>query len=169
MPRRCNFAPRITALANHHQSLTILQRTFMRLRAAAHILTAVLENPTRRTAMNISTFDSNHRFRSFAVVAALGVLGAGTAWAGASDSITVGISDLDLRTPAGVATLYERVQTAAKTVCGYKGGDVIETSFWNNCVRRTVDAAVTRVNNPQLTALHTGRSPTVAATAMLNK
>jgi UrcA family protein len=82
---------------------------------------------------------------------------------------TVKFSDLKVDTPAGVEVLYRRIQSAARRVCGYEGASsVYAYSNWQNCVRPTVDAAVTKVNNPMLTALHTGREPS-PATAMIKK
>ena len=91
------------------------------------------------------------------------------AWSGIPDarSITVSFRDLNLSEPAGAKTLYGRIQTAAREVCGRTGADFIEVSAWRSCYRRAVDDAVRKVNNPLLTAVHTGRTP--AMTAMLSK
>ena len=49
------------------------------------------------------------------------VLAAGQALAGSTDdppTVTVSFADLDLSKPAGAETLYQRIQAAARTVCG---------------------------------------------------
>jgi UrcA family protein len=83
-------------------------------------------------------------------------------------SETVKFADLKVDTPAGVEALYRRINSAAQRVCSYEATSVQGPSIWRNCVRPSVDAAVTKVNNPLLTALHTGRKP-APATAMINK
>jgi UrcA family protein len=106
-------------------------------------------------------------------VTVLGVIvilaGITPAWSATPEarSITVSFRDLNLSEPAGAKTLYGRIQTAAKQVCGRTGADFIEMSTWRSCYRHAVDEAVRKVNNPLLTAVHTGRTPTM--TAMLSK
>jgi len=115
--------------------------------------------------MNVSTRQSNHRFRALALFA-VGLLGTTTAWAGppATRSIEVSFRDLDLGTPSGAARLYRRIQAAARSVCQYEPTSPREHSIWQYCVRPTVDAAVAKVNNPLLTKLHSGHSsPVVTA------
>jgi UrcA family protein len=91
------------------------------------------------------------------------------AWSATPDarSTTVSFRDLNLSDPAGAKTLYSRIQTAAKKVCGSTSADFIERTTWRSCYRHAVDDAVRKVNNPLLTAVHTGRTPTM--TAMLPK
>jgi UrcA family protein len=74
---------------------------------------------------------------------------------------TVRYSDLDLSTPAGVRTLYGRIQDAAWQVChelvpAENGPSGIENA---KCRHTLVDDAVDEMNKAALTALHTGRSP----------
>jgi UrcA family protein len=83
-------------------------------------------------------------------------------------SETVKFADLKVDTSAGVAELYRRINSAARRVCLYEATDVQSARIWQNCVRPTVDAAVAKVNNPLLTALHTGRNPS-PATAMIKR
>jgi UrcA family protein len=82
-------------------------------------------------------------------------------------SITVSFRDLDLSSIAGATTLYRRIQAAAKQVCGYAGADLIEQSSWRACYRSATDDAARKVNNPMLTAVHTGHAAEM--TAMLSK
>ncbi len=77
--------------------------------------------------------------------------------ASASPSKVVSYSDLDLSSPAGIRTLYGRIQNAAWRVClqiipVHSG---IETT---KCRDTLVQAAVEQVNTPALTAMHTGKS-----------
>jgi UrcA family protein len=96
------------------------------------------------------------------------LLGIAPAWsAPATRSVTVSFRDLDLSTVEGARTLYGRIQSAAKQVCGYQGVDLIEQSIWRSCYRNAISDAVGKVNSPLLTAVHTGRPPQV--TAMLTK
>jgi UrcA family protein len=95
------------------------------------------------------------------------VLGTAPTWA-APTSITVSFRDLDLSSIAGATTLYHRIQSAAKQVCGYApGADLIERAVWQACYRNATADAVRKVNNPLLTAVHAGRKPEM--TAMLSK
>jgi UrcA family protein len=119
--------------------------------------------------MNSSTSKLKHPFRAYALIA-ICLLGVATAWADPSEtrSTEVSFRDLDLNTPSGAAKLYRRIQGAAQRVCGYEATLVKAQSIWQHCVLPTVDAAVAKVNNPLLTALHTGRS-SPAVTAMTSK
>jgi UrcA family protein len=115
--------------------------------------------------MNVLTRKSSYRFRSLALFAVclLGTTVAGAA-PSATRSVEVSYRDLDLTTPSGVAKLYRRIQAAARSVCQYEPTSPREQTLWQYCVRPTVDAAVTKVNNPLLTELHSGHSsPVVTA------
>jgi UrcA family protein len=85
-----------------------------------------------------------------------------------TSSETVKFADLKVDTPAGAEVLYRRIQSAARRVCSYDATSIQGRSVWQNCVAPTVAAAVANVNNPLLTALHTGRNP-APATAMISK
>jgi UrcA family protein len=85
-----------------------------------------------------------------------------------SRSETVKFADLKVDTSAGVAELYRRINSAARRVCLYDPTGVQSSRIWQACVRPTVDAAVAKVNNPLLTALHTGHNPS-PATAMIKR
>lgn len=80
-------------------------------------------------------------------------------------SVTVSYRDLDLSTPHGAKVLYRRIRAAAREVCGYRGADLLEQSAWKGCYHNAIADAVGKVNNPLVTAVHTGRPP--AMTAML--
>ena len=108
------------------------------------------------------------RASSFALVAVLGVLGSVQVLAGEpAKSIRVSYADLDLSTQAGAQTLYHRIRGAARQVCGDEGTSYTDKAIWRSCFKNAVGDAVAKVNSPQLTALHQGKSPSV--TAMLGK
>ena len=115
--------------------------------------------------MNVLTCKSSYHFRSLALFAVC-LLGTTAAWAAppATRSVEVSFRDLDLTTPSGAAKLDRRIQAAARSVCQYEPTSPREQTIWQYCVRPTVDAAVTKVNNPLLTELHSGHSsPVVTA------
>lgn len=77
---------------------------------------------------------------------------------GASAQV-VHFADLDLSTPTGVRTLYGRIRTAAWQVCSIIAPTYGPSTIDNlKCRRTLVDDAVARVNQPALTALHTGKT-----------
>lgn len=114
--------------------------------------------------MNISILN-----RPFALASVICLLGVAPAWSSTpvAHSVTVSFRDLDLSKLDGATTLYRRIQSAAKQVCGKQTADLIERSIWSSCYRNAIADAVTKVNNPLLTAVHTGRPAQM--TAMLSK
>lgn len=76
-------------------------------------------------------------------------------------SITVSYRDLDISKPAGLETLYSRIQDAAKSVCYFDGQVPMELARGHavrTCYRAAIDNAVSQINRPQLTALHRVKS-----------
>lgn len=71
---------------------------------------------------------------------------------GANDGTTVRFADLDLSKPEGVARLYARISRTARDICGDADGSM---SLKQKCVAKTIEDAVSRINKPLLTALHT--------------
>jgi UrcA family protein len=120
--------------------------------------------------MNSNAKTDNRAFFAYSTAIALAcLLVASNAFADdQSRSETVKFADLKVDTSAGAEVLYRRIQSAARRVCSYDATSIQGPSTWQNCVRPTIDAAVAKVNSPQLTALHTGRSP-APATAMIGK
>ena len=116
--------------------------------------------------MNLSPPKSNLHARSLALLAVC-LLGTTIASADppAMRSVEVSFRDLDVSTPSGAAKLYRRIQAAARSVCQYEPTSPREPIIWQYCVRPTVDAAVAKMDNPLLTALHSGHS-SPAVTAM---
>jgi hypothetical protein len=76
---------------------------------------------------------------------------------------------VDLSTTDGAATLYRRLQGAARFVCGESGRGLADQRAWNDCYRQAVGAAVDTVDSPRLTALYREHSGAAAVTAMLTR
>lgn len=74
-------------------------------------------------------------------------------------SLTVRFDDLNLSSEAGLATLYRRIQNAARTVCGPPSftGTRVVSQDWKDCVSASVRSAILSVNKPQLTAYYASR------------
>jgi UrcA family protein len=82
---------------------------------------------------------------------------------------TVSAADLDLSGPAGVATLYERIQAAALAVCREEAREFwrdtksfASPTWQKSCVAGAIDGAVASAGNARLTALHRGSSERMA-------
>jgi UrcA family protein len=84
-------------------------------------------------------------------------------------TLTVHYGDVDLSTTEGAATLYRRLQGAARFVCGESDSSLAQQRSWNDCYRRAVADAVGTVDNPRLTALYREHSGAAAVTAMLTR
>ena len=72
-----------------------------------------------------------------------------------SASVTVKYADLNLASPSGALVLYERIRAAAQSACNY---------FWfktdadeARCVQNTIANAVTKVNQPALSAVYNAK------------
>ncbi len=113
-------------------------------------------------------------FRSSAlgavIVAVTGLLIATTAPAAdtATRSLTVRYSAADLNSTAGASALLQRIQGAARHVCGEAGRQLEEQLDWNRCYDRAVEQAVAGVDNALLTAIYR-QQELGAVTAMLSR
>lgn len=75
-------------------------------------------------------------------------------------SQVVSYADLNLSNPEGVRTLYRRIQAAARNVCTQSNDTLhIEHINFRKCMAQAVDEAVTRLNKPELTAMHRSGTP----------
>jgi UrcA family protein len=73
--------------------------------------------------------------------------------------ITVKYGDLNLSNPQGAATLYSRIQAAAKDGCWqFEGPGIQATLQYNGCVDEGIVGAVTQVNNPALSAVYSAHA-----------
>ncbi|HKD55503.1 MAG TPA: UrcA family protein [Steroidobacteraceae bacterium] len=97
----------------------------------------------------------------------------GTATVLAADArelrIKVDYSDLNLSTINGATTLYQRIEGAARFVCGEPGRRFDEQRYWKSCYGKAVNHAVTEVNNPLLTSLYRKQYGEAPVTAMLGR
>jgi len=71
-------------------------------------------------------------------------------------NVKVSIVDLDLSGERGIASLYQRIKSAARKACGGRQNllDLTTTRLHRKCVAQAMDTAVNEVNNNQLTKLH---------------
>lgn len=120
--------------------------------------------------MNTSMMKDGGRAAVAAVLLGL----AGTAAAGSplyghySNDINtqrVSVSDLNLSHPSGVETLYDRLDQAAKSVCGPRehARELYRYRDWKSCYTEAMDGAVDTVGHRGLTEYHlvqTGRADT---------
>jgi UrcA family protein len=84
-----------------------------------------------------------------------------------SASITVKYADLDLASRSGALVLYERIRAAAQSACNY---------FWfktdadeARCVQNTIANAVTKVNQPALSAVFDAKYKTSAPSPLVSQ
>ena len=75
-------------------------------------------------------------------------------------SITVGYAELNISNPQGLAVLYTRIKSAARSVCGYDPSpkELSRARVSKACYLSAVDDAVRQINRPTLTALHRAKS-----------
>jgi UrcA family protein len=71
---------------------------------------------------------------------------------------TVSYADLNLNAPAGVATLYRRITSAARAVCRpLDGRDLASSQRHRDCVAESTAQAVQHIANPALTAYYNAK------------
>ena len=108
----------------------------------------------------------------------LAALAAGTAQVTLADtvdpvplSLHVHYSNIDLANSGGAKLLYERLTTAADTVCApFRSLELAQQKPYRFCVRQAVSAAVADINSPMLTSYYISKGGEVAQqVAQLNK
>jgi UrcA family protein len=77
-------------------------------------------------------------------------------WAATSEtrSVTVHFEDLNINNALGAARLYQRIEYAAKDVCGGNLAPqrvLVLSSLYATCVRGAIAGAVAHVNHPAVT------------------
>jgi len=100
------------------------------------------------------------KYRVATAVLATLICGAALADAFPDPSMTVSYADLNIKSQAGVATLYKRIKKAAYEVCQIPVGTHqirIEKEL-KECKEDAVDRAVAQVNLPMLTTLHQSKT-----------
>ena len=102
--------------------------------------------------------------RKFIITSALGALSLAafaTPASAESQSVSVTYADLDLSSPAGMATLESRIEAAAKKICGRtEVRNVHDGADQQRCIRQTqtsVSVEIARVTGRQELALNTRR------------
>jgi UrcA family protein len=127
-----------------------------------HLTTTIEE-----TTMNTTGFTRNYVRNLFLAACAATSLGLTPAMghgAFGSEGVspatkTVKYSDLNLATANGVQALYQRIEAAANEVCDTRENRLLKmNSLYRNCMRRSVDLAVTTIGHPALAALHAQRT-----------
>lgn len=73
-----------------------------------------------------------------------------------SDSRTVRFADLNISTPSGAHALYMRILAAAQVVCSRQ--PFATDGEKASCVRDAIADAVTKINEPALSALHSAKN-----------
>ncbi|WP_331609127.1 UrcA family protein [Povalibacter sp.] len=93
-------------------------------------------------------------------VSCCALTGVAAAAPAAPRQVTVHYGDLNLSTDVGAKQLYGRIRAAARAVCGAPDGLVPLTviSQHRQCTEEAVAAAVQKVDNGILTAMHNGKS-----------
>jgi UrcA family protein len=75
-----------------------------------------------------------------------------------SREATVNYADLDLESAAGIESLYARIRSAAKKVCGTAEiRDITAQADMRACRVAAIDKAVAAVGNEALAARHVGK------------
>jgi UrcA family protein len=133
---------------------------------------------SKETAMNTSARTA-FRVLQLALVAVAGlsvnpqnVARAADPGRDAPPAVKVRISDLDLTSPEGTATLYTRIRNAARTVCGTVDIRLLEEKAdWDRCVNESIANAVAKVGSDNLTVYYLARTHRshALATAQISK
>lgn len=71
-------------------------------------------------------------------------------------SETVKFQDLNVDSPSGVQTLYERIHSAAQRVCSES--DALQQIAARACARKAEARAIAKLSLPQLTAFYQGKT-----------
>ena len=109
--------------------------------------------------------------RPLIATALLGLLGFSLGVVAAADegaqSRTVKVADVDMSTPSGAHVLYRRIQAAAQVVCStyFFATDTDKA----RCVRDATADAVTRINQPALSAVYNANNKTSAPSRLVSQ
>lgn len=111
------------------------------------------------------------RFRGLIASGILGFLGLGLCVVAAADpsaeSRTVKFADLDVSNPSSAHVLYRRIRAAAQVVCStyFFATDTDKA----RCVRDATADAVTRINQPALSAVYSANNKTSASNGLVSQ
>jgi UrcA family protein len=78
----------------------------------------------------------------------------------ADTGVRVKFRDLDLSSPKGIATLYQRIERAARLVCTDSSApwDGERVTTFQRCYDAAIEDAVATIDQPMLTALHRAKN-----------
>jgi UrcA family protein len=118
--------------------------------------------------MNPSTTSG---LRGLIAKAIFGFLGLGLCVVAAADpsaeSRTVKFADLDISNPSGAHVLYRRIRAAAQVVCSHY---FFETDTDKaRCVRDATADAVTKINQPALSAVYNAKNETSVPSGLVSQ
>jgi UrcA family protein len=122
---------------------------------------------TQETTINTST--SSTGLRGLIATAIFGALASSFSAFSVADpnSVTVNYADLNIASRSGALVLYERIRTAAQSACSY---------FWfktdgeeARCLQSTIANAVTKVNQPALSAVYNAKYKTSAPSPLVSQ
>lgn len=119
--------------------------------------------------MNPSTTSTG--LRGLIATAIFGFLGLGLCVVAAADpsdeSRTVKFADLNISNPSGAQVLYRRIRAAAQVVCSYYlfATDTDKA----RCVRDATADAVTRIDQPALSAVYNANNKTSVPGSLVSK
>jgi UrcA family protein len=84
-----------------------------------------------------------------------------------SASVNVKFADLNISSPAGARALYDRLRAAAQGACSYYwfATDADEA----RCVHDAIANAVTKVNQPALSAVYTAKYKTSVPSTLVSQ
>ena len=74
-------------------------------------------------------------------------------------NVAVRFERSEFTTQDGVAAVYARLGSAARTACGNPSARLAEKVRWQHCRDAALDEAVSSVNDARLSALHDGSLP----------
>jgi UrcA family protein len=98
--------------------------------------------------------------------AALSVSGLAAAGPRDANSVVVRFGDLNLSSQAGVASLYQRIQNAAESVCSPLETRILGLrDAYDSCVTDALAQGVAAVGNPSLSEFHAARQGKVVVVA----
>lgn len=66
----------------------------------------------------------------------------------------VSYTDLDLNTPAGQNTMFVRLKTASRYVCGPKTNASVHSAIYKKCYDEAMTSALSSLGNSQVTAMY---------------
>ena len=119
--------------------------------------------------MKRSTTSSGLRgYIALVIFAVLGLgLGVGAAAGPSAESRTVKFSDLDMANPSAAHVLYRRIRAAAQVVCSYYffATDTDKA----RCVRDATADAVTKINQPALSAVYNATNKTSVPSRLVSQ